>query len=96
MRVNGRRTEVQGVVYRVACQNRGCGHQFELQITPQNARLLSETMACPRCGRRGGFLKPDGRIGDKLFAARLFFKLANTSYSGAGSAEEADSVAEVY
>ncbi len=96
MKSNGKSTEVQGVAYRVACQNRGCGHRFELRITPQNAKLLSETMACPRCGRRGGFLKPDGRIGDKLFAARLFFKLTSTSYGNAGSNEEPDSIAEVY
>jgi hypothetical protein len=89
-------TELQGVVYRIACQNRGCGHRFDLRITPQNARLLSETMACPRCGRRGGFLKPEGRIGDKLFAARLFFKLANTNYASSTPNEELDTVAEVY
>src|ERR1035437_8164925 len=34
-----------GVVYRTICQNPGCGFKFDLKITPQNASLLSGTMA---------------------------------------------------
>jgi hypothetical protein len=38
-------------------------------------------MACPRCRRHGGFLKPQGRIGDKLFAAKLLFRLTGVGPS---------------
>jgi len=65
----------RGVVYRTACQNPGCGFTFDLRITAQNAGMLSGSIACPRCRRHGGFLKPQGRIGDKLFAAKLFFRM---------------------
>ncbi len=65
----------RGVVYRTVCQNPGCGFEFDLRITPENAGLLSGSIACPRCRRHGGFLKPQGRIGDKRFAAKLFFRL---------------------
>ena len=68
-------TTVRGVVYRTTCQNPGCGASFDLNITPQNAGMLSGSISCPRCKRHGGFLKPQGRIGDKLFAAKLFFRL---------------------
>ena len=64
-----------GVVYRTVCQNPGCGHPFDLRITPLNAGLLSATMPCPRCHRRGGMLKSQGRLGDKLFAAKLIFRV---------------------
>jgi hypothetical protein len=64
-----------GVVYRTACQNPGCGHTFDLRVTPANASLLSGTMACPRCRRHGGMLKPQGRLGNKLFSAKLAFRL---------------------
>ena len=64
-----------GVVYRTTCQNPGCGHTFDLRVTPANARLLSGTMACPRCRRHGGMLKPQGRLGHKLFSAKLVFRL---------------------
>src|SRR5260221_404681 len=64
-----------GVVYRTICQNPGCGFKFDLRITPENAGLLSESIACPHCKRHGGFLKSQGRIGDKLFAAKLLFRL---------------------
>jgi len=63
-----------GVVYRTACQNPGCGHTFDLRVTPGNAGLLSGTMACPRCRRHGGMLKPQGRLGNKLFSAKLVFR----------------------
>jgi hypothetical protein len=63
-----------GVVYRTVCQNPGCGASFDLRITPQNASLLSGTMACPRCRRHGGMLKPQGRLGNKLFAAKLLYR----------------------
>jgi hypothetical protein len=64
-----------GIVYRISCQNPGCGHKFDLRITPDKASLLSGTMACPRCHRHGGMLKTQGRIGDKLFAAKLIYRL---------------------
>ena len=64
-----------GVVYRTTCQNPGCGHTFELRVTPANASLLSGTMPCPRCRRHGGMLKPQGRLGNKLFSAKLVFRL---------------------
>lgn len=63
-----------GVVYRIACQNRGCGFSFELNITPANAGLLGAMLACPRCRRPGGTLKREGRIGERLFAAKLVFR----------------------
>jgi len=31
-------------------------------------------IACPYCHRHGGFLKPQGSIGDKRFAAKLYFR----------------------
>lgn len=64
----------QGVVYRTVCQNPGCGFKFDLRITPENAGLLSGSLACPHCRRHGGQLKSQGRIGDKLFAAKLLFR----------------------
>jgi hypothetical protein len=64
-----------GVVYRTTCQNSGCNHTFDLRVTPANASLLSGTMACPRCRRHGGMLKPQGRLGNKLFSAKLVFRL---------------------
>ena len=63
-----------GVVYRTICQNPGCGFKFDLRITPQNASLLSGSMACPHCKRNGGQLKSQGRISEKLFAAKLLFR----------------------
>ncbi len=72
----GRKAKPQsGIVYRTVCQNPGCGHTFDLQITPGNAQLLSGTVPCPRCRRHGGTLKSQGRIGDKLFAAKLVYRL---------------------
>jgi hypothetical protein len=67
--------KAEGVVYRTACQNPGCGHTFDLRVTPANASLLSGMMACPRCRRHGGMLKPQGRLGNKLFSAKLVFRL---------------------
>jgi hypothetical protein len=64
-----------GIVYRTACQNPGCGHTFDLRVTPENAGVLSGTLACPRCRRHGGMLKPQGRIAAKLFSAKLIFRL---------------------
>ena len=69
-----RNTSNPGVVYRTVCQNPGCGFKFDLKITPQNAGLLSGSIACPHCKRHGGFLKSQGRIGDKMFAAKLLFR----------------------
>jgi hypothetical protein len=64
-----------GIVYRTICQNPGCGHSFDLRITPENASLLSGTLACPRCHRRGGMLKPQGRLAAKLFSAKLVYRM---------------------
>lgn len=63
-----------GVVFRASCQNPGCGIEFDLRITPANAECLSGFIACPSCRRHGGFLKPQGRIGDRRFAAKLYFR----------------------
>jgi len=73
--------EKPGVVYRTHCQNPGCGFRFDLRITSQNAGLLSGSMACPRCRRHGGFLKSEGRIAPKLFAAKLMFRLTGVGPS---------------
>jgi hypothetical protein len=64
-----------GVVYRTECQNPGCGQKFDLRITPANASMLSGTLPCPRCNRHGGMLKSQGRLGDKLFSAKLIYRL---------------------
>ena len=63
-----------GIVYRTICQNPGCGFKFDLRITPQNASLLSGSMPCPHCKRHGGQLKSQGRISEKVFAAKLLFR----------------------
>jgi hypothetical protein len=68
-----------GVVYRTICQNPGCAHTFDLRVTPANASVLSGTMACPRCRRHGGMLKPLGRLGNKLFSAKLVFRLTGVA-----------------
>src|ERR1700746_3288256 len=78
-----------GVVYRTTCQNPGCGHTFDLRITPANASLLSGTMACPRCRRHGGMLKPQGRLGNKLFSAKLVFRM-----TGVGPRIDEDDLAD--
>jgi len=63
----------QRIVYRTVCQNPGCRFKFDLKITPENASLLGGLMACPHCKRHGGQLKSQGRISNKLFAAKLWF-----------------------
>ena len=68
-----------GIVYRTECQNPGCGHKFDLRITPANASLLSGTLPCPRCHRHGGMLKSQGRLGDKLFAAKLIYRVTGVA-----------------
>src|SRR5260370_38951596 len=68
-----RTTTSQGVVYRINCQNPGCGFKFDLKITPENAGLLSGPIAYPHCKRHAGFLKSQGRLGEQLFTAKLFF-----------------------
>jgi hypothetical protein len=73
-RQESRTTGNQGIIYRTICQNPGCGFKFDLKITPQNASLLSGSMACPHCKRHGGQLKSQGRISEKLFAAKLLFR----------------------
>jgi hypothetical protein len=76
---SAKKSQQPGVVYRTVCQNPGCGHTFNLQITPQNASMLSGPIACPRCRRHGGMLKSQGRIGDKLFGAKLIYKLTGVA-----------------
>jgi hypothetical protein len=80
-------TRSQGIVYRTVCQNPGCGFKFDLRITPENASVLSGSMACPHCKRHGGHLKSQGRISDKLFGAKLRF-----SPTGAGMSRDDDEV----
>jgi hypothetical protein len=53
----------------------GCGNTFDLRITAKEAGMLAGAIACPRCRRHGGMLKPAGRLGDKVFSAKLAFKL---------------------
>src|SRR5205814_7576414 len=84
-----------GVVYQTVCQNPGCAHSFELRITPQNASVLSGTMACPRCHRHGGMLKPAGRVRDKVFAAKLMFKGVGSVGAAAGPAEDGDLLSDL-
>src|ERR1035437_5593483 len=80
-------TERPGVVYRTVCQNPGCGTTFDLRITPENASLLSGTLACPRCRRHGGMLKSQGRLGNKLFGAKLIFRATGVASSRADEEE---------
>jgi hypothetical protein len=75
MQISVAQHEGPGIVYRIACQNAGCGHTFDLRITAKEAGMLAGTIACPRCRRHGGMLKPAGRLGDKVFSAKLAFKL---------------------
>jgi hypothetical protein len=92
-RQKGRQPE--GIVYRTVCQNAGCGHSFDLRITPKDVALLSGTMACPRCRRHGGMLKPAGRIAEKLFAAKLMFRSTGISPAATGAGEENDLVSDM-
>jgi hypothetical protein len=85
--------ENSGVVYRVACQNPGCGHIFDLLITSKQAGMLAGTIACPHCTRHGGILKPSGRLGNKLFSAKLVFKLTGLGPTLPG--EEGDLLADI-
>lgn len=87
MEISVAQHEAPGIVYRVACQNPGCGHIFDLRITAKQAGMLAGTIACPRCRRHGGILKPAGRLGDKLFSAKLTFKLTGV---GPSASEEGD------
>ena len=82
-----RNTNTKGVVYRTVCHNPGCGFTFDLRITPETASLLSGPIACPRCRRHGGSLKPQGRIGDKIFGAKLMFRTTGVTTS---SSEDED------
>jgi hypothetical protein len=70
-----------GVVYRTVCQNPGCGYRFDLRITPETVGMLSGPIACPQCHRHGGMLRSQGRIGDKLFAAKLVFRMTGVAES---------------
>jgi hypothetical protein len=71
---SGTSQSVPGVVFSASCQNPGCGNEFDLMITPANAECLSRFIACPYCRRNGGLLKPQGRIGNRRFAAKLYFQ----------------------
>jgi hypothetical protein len=77
--VENTKNALPGVVYRTVCQNPGCGHSFDLRITPQTASMLSGPVACPHCRRHGGMLKSQGRIGDKLFAAKLVYRMTGVA-----------------
>ena len=79
VREPGKTTSHDGIVYRTVCQNPGCGHTFDLRITAANAGVLGGTMPCPRCHRRGGMLKSQGRIGNRLLAAKLVFRLTGVA-----------------
>ena len=37
-----------GIVYRTECQNPGCGHKFDLRITPANASLAQRNVTLAR------------------------------------------------
>ena len=90
-RNESRTTGNDGIIYRTVCQNPGCGFKFDLRITPQNASLLGGSMACPHCKRHGGQLKSQGRISQKLFAAKLLFRA-----TGVGSTRSDDDEKEAY
>jgi len=49
-------------------------HLTRCRIAPENVSLLGGSMASPQCNRHGGQLKSEGRINEKLFAAKLFFR----------------------
>jgi hypothetical protein len=66
------------IVYRTVCWNPGCGFEFDLRITPENASFLSGSMACPHCKRNGGQLKSQERVSENLFAAKLLFRTTGT------------------
>ena len=85
----GRTTDHQGIMYRTVCRNPGCGFKFDLRITPENASLLGNSMTCPRCNRHGGQFKSQGRISEKIFAAKLLFRLI-----GVGSTHSDDETPE--
>ena len=74
MNTETKTAERPGVVYRTVCQNPGCGATFDVRITSQNASLLSGMIAYPRCRRHGGMLKPQGRVGNNLLAAKLRYR----------------------
>jgi hypothetical protein len=80
--------EHSGIVYRVACQNPGCCHTFDLLITPKRAGILAGTIACPRCSRHGGMLRPVGRLANRLFSAKLTFKRIGVDSTVAGEKED--------
>jgi hypothetical protein len=80
-------SERPGITYRTVCQNPGCGAIFDLRIAPENASLLSGTMACPRCRRRGGMLKSQGRLASKLFAAKLLYRATGVASTRADEEE---------
>ena len=86
-RNESRTTGNDGIVYRTVCQNPGCGFKFDLRITPQNASLLGGSMACPHCKRHGGQLKSQGRISEKLFAAKLLFRATGVGPTRSGDDE---------
>lgn len=87
------REERPGIVYRVKCENPGCAHTFDLRITAKEAGLLGGTMACPRCRRHGGMLKPTGRLESKVFSAKLIFKAGGAGTSSAN--EEGDLLSDI-
>lgn len=89
----GERHPTPGIVYRVSCENPGCGHTFDLHITAKDVGLLGGTLACPHCRRHGGILKPTGRLERKIFSARLTFKLSGSNPGAPG--EEGDLLTDI-
>jgi hypothetical protein len=87
MSTGNKTSETPGITYRTVCQNPGCGAIFDLRIAPENASLLSGAMACPRCRRRGGMLKSQGRLATKLFAAKLLYRATGVASTRADEEE---------
>jgi hypothetical protein len=54
---------------------------------------LGGTMACPRCRRHGGMLKRLGRLDDRLFVAKLVYKMTGAGASAPG--DEGDLLSDI-
>jgi hypothetical protein len=65
--------DFRAIIYRITCQNAGCNSSFELVITRENIGLLGQTLACPKCTRRGGVLKRDTPLSKGSVRAKLTF-----------------------
>jgi hypothetical protein len=67
------RPAIGEIIYKIVCENPGCGFGFDLKITRVNIGLLSHGLACPRCRRPGGALKREQRLGERMFSSKLQF-----------------------